>query len=264
MTSEQKKNKQLLFLIAMPRSGNTLFASIMNQNPEIAATANSITLEIMKDLFLLKQTDVFLNYPDHKSLDNVLDSVYDLYYKDWPQRIIIDRGPVTTPGNFQLMQKHFKRPFKCIVLVRDLMDVLASYMQWYTENPDAFPNRYDCKNDDEKLTMIMNKDGAVAKALEAMKNARNHPDICHIVKYDDMVTNPEQEFKKIYKFLGESYFNHRFDNLDQVKINGLSYDDTIMGSNMHKLFDGPVRKVYNPYIEKIPERIKQKYGHIRF
>ena len=264
MTSEQKKNKQLLFLIAMPRSGNTLFASIMNQNPEIAATANSITLEIMKDLFLLKQTDVFLNYPDHKSLDNVLDSVYDLYYKDWPQRIIIDRGPVTTPGNFQLMQKHFKRPFKCIVLVRDLMDVLASYMQWYTENPDAFPNRYDCKNDDEKLTMIMNKDGAVAKALEAMKNAHNHPDICHIVKYDDMVTNPEQEFKKIYKFLGESYFNHRFDNLDQVKVNGLSYDDRVVGSNMHKLFDGPVRKVYNPYIEKIPERIKQKYGHIRF
>jgi hypothetical protein len=29
----------------------------------------------MKDLFLLKNTDVFLNYPDHKSLDNVLDSV---------------------------------------------------------------------------------------------------------------------------------------------------------------------------------------------
>ena len=43
----------------MPRSGNTLFASVMNQNSEIAATANSITLEIMKDLFLLKETDVF-------------------------------------------------------------------------------------------------------------------------------------------------------------------------------------------------------------
>ncbi len=44
-----QKDKKL-FLVAMPRSGNTLFASIMNQNPEIAA-ANSITLEIMKDLF---------------------------------------------------------------------------------------------------------------------------------------------------------------------------------------------------------------------
>ena len=173
MTSEPKKSKQLLFLVAQPRSGNTLFASIMNQNPEIAATPNSITLEIIKDLHLLKQTDVFLNYPDHKSLDNVLDSVFDTYYKDWPQRIIIDRGPVMTPGNFALMQKHFKRPFKCIVLLRNLMDVLASYMQWYTENSDSFVNKYGLKNDEEKLAMIMNKDGAVAKDLEAIKNAYN-------------------------------------------------------------------------------------------
>ena len=264
MTLEPKKNKKLFFLVAMPRSGNTLFASVMNQNSEIAATPNSITLEIMKDLFFLKETDVFKNYPDHRSLDNVLDSVYDTYYKDWPQRIIIDRGPVTTPGNFKLMQKHFKRPFKCIVLLRDLMDVLASYMQWYTENPDAFPNRFNFKNDEEKLGMIMNTKGAVAKDLDAIKNAYNYPDICHFVKYDDLVKQPEQEFKKIYQFIDEPYYNHRFDNLNQVKVNGLSYDDKIVGRNMHKLFDGPIRKVYNPYIEKIPERIRQKYEHIRF
>ena len=264
MTSEPQKNKQLLFLVAQPRSGNTLFASIMNQNPEIAATANSVTLEIMKDLFLLKQTDVFLNFPDHKSLDNVLDSVYDTYYKDWPQRIIIDRGPVMTPGNFQLMQKHFKRPFKCIVLLRDLMDVLASYMQWYTENPDAFPNRFNLKNDEEKLSMIMNKNGAIAKDLEAIKNAYNYPDICHFVKYDDLVANPEKEFRKIYKFIEEPYYPHYFDNLQTLNVNDIKYDDRVVGSNMHKLFDGPVRKVYNPYIEKIPERIKQKYEHFRF
>jgi hypothetical protein len=40
--------------MALPRSGNTLFASLINQNPNVACTANSITLEIMKDLFLLK------------------------------------------------------------------------------------------------------------------------------------------------------------------------------------------------------------------
>ena len=261
---EQSQNRKLFFLVAMPRSGNTLFASIMNQNPEIAATPNSITLEIMKDLFLLKQTDVFLNYPDHKSLDNVLDVVYDTYYKDWPQRIIIDRGPVMTTGNLELMKKHYKRPFKCIVILRDLMDVLASYMQWYTENPDAFPNRHNLKNDEEKLSMIMNKNGAVAKDLEAIKNSCNYHDMCHYVKYDNLVTNSEQEFRKIYKFLDEPYFNHRFDNLDQVCVNGLSYDDRVVGSNMHKLFDGPVRKIYNPYIEKIPQRIREKYGHIRF
>jgi len=260
---EQKKNKQLLFLVALPRSGNTLFTSIINQNPEIACTPNSITLEIMKDLFLLKQTDVFLNYPDHKSLDNVLDVVYDNYYKDWPQPIIIDRGPVTTPGNFQLMQKYFKRPFKCVVILRDLMDVLASYMKWYTENPDAFPNRYNCKNDEEKLSMIMNKEGAVAKDLDAIKNSYNYKDMCHYIKYDDMVTNPEKTFIDLYQFLGIKPFKHSFQDLQQVEVNGMKYDDTIVGKNMHNI-RSVVRKVYNPYIDKIPERIRQKYGHIRF
>ena len=267
MISEPKKNKKLFFLIGMPRSGNTLFASIMNQNPELIVTANSITLEVMKDFYLLKETDLFQNYPDHKSLNNILDIVYDLYYKNWPQRIIIDRGPVMAsgnPGNFELMKVHYKRPFKCIVLLRNLLDVLASYMKWYTENPDAFPNRYGFKNDEEKLLEIMNKDGAVVKDLKAIDNAFKHPDICHFVKYDDIVTNPDQEFRKIYKFLDEPYFNHRFMDLDQININGLSYDDRIVGSNMHKLFDGPIRKVYNPYIEKIPQSIKEKYGHIRF
>ena len=263
MTLEPKKNKQLFFLVALPRSGNTLFTSIINQNPEIVCTPNSITLEIMKDLFLLKNTDVFLNYPDHKSLDNVLNVVYDIYYKDWTQQYIIDRGPVMTPGNFSLMQKHYKRPFKCIVILRDLMDVLASYIKWYTENPDAFPNRYNCKNDEEKLSMIMNKNGAVAKDLEAIKNAFNYPNICHFVKYDNLVAQPEQEFRKIYQFINLPYYNHKFENLKQVEVNGMSYDDKIVGKNMHKI-KTVVRKEYNPYIEKIPERIRQKYGHIRF
>jgi sulfotransferase len=263
VTSEPKKNKKLFFLIAMPRSGNTLFASIMNQNSEIVCTANSITLEIMKELFFLKKTDVFKNYPDHKSLDNVLDSVFDIYYKDWPQRIIIDRGPVMTTGNLKLMQKHFKRPFKCIVILRNLIDVLASYMKWYTENPDAFPNKYNCKNDDEKLSMIMNKDGAVAKDLEAIKNSYNYPEMCLYIKYDDLVTQPEQEIKRIYNFIGEPYFNHTFKDLKQININGIGYDDTIVGKNMHTIRT-EIKKENNIYLNKIPERIRQKYEHIKF
>jgi len=261
---EKNQNRKLLFLVALPRSGNTLFASIMNQNSEIAATANSITLEIMKNLLSLRKTDVFHNFPDHRSLNNVLDNVFNNYYQHWPQRIIIDRGPVMTESNFQLMQKHFKHGFKCIVILRDLMDVLASFMKWYTENPDAFPNRYGHITDFDKLMMLMNKDGAIAMELEAIQNSYNYPGMCHYVKYDDMVTNSEQEFRKIYQFLDEPYFNHRFIDVDQVNVNGLSYDDRVVGSNMHKLFDGPVRKVYNPYIEKIPKSIKEKYGHIKF
>ena len=246
----------------MPRSGNTLFASLMNQNPDIAVTANSITLEIMKELFLLKQDDTFKNFPDEQSLNNVMNKVYNLYYEHWYYKVIIDRGPVCTPGNLKVMQKHFKQPIRCIVLVRDLLDVLASYIKWFETEPTAFPNQYTTL--DEKLSQIMRKNGAVAKGLISIQYLLKHPEIAVFVKYDNLVAQSEQEFRKIYQFIDEPYFNHRFYNLDQVYINGLSYNDTIVGSNMHKLFDGPVRKVHNPYIEKIPQRIREKYGHIRF
>ena len=262
MTSEPKKNKQLLFLVAQPRSGNTLFASIMNQNPEIAATPNSITLEIMKDLHLLKQTDVFLNYQDHKSLDNVLDSVFDTYYKDWPQRIIIDRGPVMTKGNFGLMQKHFKRPFKCIVLLRDLMDVLASYIKWFETEPTAFPNQY--KTLDEKLSHIMHKNGAMAKELMSIQYLLKHPERAVFIKYDDLVMNPEKELRKVYTFLNLPYYQHQFTNLNQIIVNGMQYNDSIVGKNMHTIRTEKVMKVENEYKNKIPQRFVKEYGHITF
>ena len=263
-TQSDNRIKKLFFLVAMPRSGNTLFASIMNQNPNIACTANSITLEIMKDLFLLKKTDVFKNYPDHQSLDNVLDSVFVNYYRDWAQKYIIDRGPVTLTGNFNLMKKHFKKPFKCIVLLRDLMDVLASYMKWYTENPNTFIDKLNLKNDEEKLFMLMNINGAIAKDLEAIKNSYNYPEICHFIKYDDLVQNPEEEINKVYTFLNIPYYPHQFTNLQQIDINGMSYDDTILGNNMHTIRTSEIKKAYNPYIEKIPQKIREKYEHIKF
>ena len=143
------------------------------------------------------------------------------------------------------------------------MDVLASYMKWYTETPDSFVNRFGLQTDEEKLSMIMNNKGSIAKDLEAIKNAFNYPDICHFVKYDDIISNPEQEFRKLYKFMELPYFNHKFENLQQVEVNGMKYDDTVVGKNMHTIRN-VVRKVNNPYINRIPKRIKEKYEHIRF
>ena len=82
----ENKGKKIYFLCAMPRSGNTLFTSIMNQNPDLVVTPKSITLEIMKELFLLKNRATFKNFPDEQSLDNVMDEVYNLYYKYWSHK----------------------------------------------------------------------------------------------------------------------------------------------------------------------------------
>jgi len=256
------QKRKLFFLVALPRSGNTLLASILNQNPDIAATANSMTLEIMKVLFLLKETDVFKNYPDHKSLDNVLNTVFDNYYKDWPQRIIVDRGPVTTPGNFNLMQKHFGNRFKVIVLVRDLIDVLASFVKWFENEPTAYPNKLG-KNIEEKLWVLMQDNGVIAKELKAIQNAFNYKEICHFIKYDDLVKNPQQTINNLYQFLDEPLYPHQFSNLKQFQLNGIGYDDKELGNNLH-MIRTEVRKEDNPYKSMIPKSIVDAYGHITF
>jgi sulfotransferase len=258
----KNQNRKLFFLVALPRSGNTLFASIINQNPAIACTANSVTLEIIKNLFLVKATDTFKNFPDYKSLDNVMDNVFTNYYQQWPQRIIIDRGPALTsdnPGNFELLQKHFKPGFKCIVLLRDLMDVFASYMKWYTENPDSFVNKLG-KTDEEKLLKLMNEDGAIVKEIKSIQTAYNYPNMCHFIRYNDMVVNPEKIFKDLYKFLNEPYYPHQFQDLKQININDIEYDDTVVGKNMHTI-KPTVKKQTNNYI--VPKSIREKYGHIK-
>ena len=246
----------------MPRSGNTLFASLINQNPDIAVTANSITLEIMKELFLLKQDDTFKNFPDEHSLNNVMDDVYNLYYKHWNYKVIIDRGPVCTPGNLKVMQKHFKQPLRCVVLVRDVLDVLASYIKWFENEPTAFPNQYATL--DEKLSQVMRKHGAVGKELTSIQYLLRHPEMAVFIKYNDLVINPEKELRKVYTFLNLPYYPHTFTNLNQLVVNGVQYNDSIVGKNMHTIRTEKVMKVENKYRNKIPERFVKEYGHIRF
>jgi hypothetical protein len=142
------------------------------------------------------------------------------------------------------------------------MDVLASYIKWYTENPDAFVNKFG-SNDEEKLTFLMSKNGAIGKNLTAMQNSLNYTHLCCYVKYDDLVTNPEPEIKKIYQLIDEPYYPHKFENLQQLNINGIGYDDTVLGKDMHTI-RSTIQKIPNPYKDRIPKVIREKYEHIKF
>ena len=60
--------KEIFFLSGLPRAGNTLFGSLMNQNPDVAVTANSITADTMGEegLHTIKT-------------DAIVKSTYDAY-----------------------------------------------------------------------------------------------------------------------------------------------------------------------------------------
>ena len=109
----------------------------------------------------------------------------------------------------------------------------------------------------------MNVDGAIAKDLIAIQNALKpeHKHMCHFLKYDDLVNQPEIEINKIYDFLKIPRFNHNYKSLNQFKINGIGYDDTVVGNRMHTIRE-EIRKEANPYRAMIPESIARAYGHI--
>jgi len=258
------RNKQIFFLAGFPRAGNTLLTSILNQNPDIGCTPNSITLEIIKDVFLLKHDEVFLNYPNYKSLDNVLDAVYPAYYKDWNFKYIIDRGPAGTKGNLTLLKKHFKQEIKIIFLVRPLLEVLASWITWAEKTPNNFI-RQKTRNPTEACHNLMREDGQIMKIMRCMQNLlkpenKHH---VHFVDYKEIVEKPIATLKRIYKFLGIPSFKHRFTNLKQVKVNGLGYDDTLMGKGMHTIKTKKLIKSTTD-VNILPPEIIKKYGKIKF
>jgi len=79
-----------------------------------------------------------------------------------------------------------------------------------------------------------------------------------------VVNNTKKEIIKVYNFLDIPYYDkHYYSNLKQININNISYDDSVVGDNMHNI-KPLIKKEYNPYIEKIPQRIIKKYEHIKF
>jgi len=257
--------KEMFFLHGLPRSGNTLLASILNQNPKIGVSANSICADMLGELYMLKHTDIFKNFPDHKSFDSVTKSLFDNYYKDWPQDYIIDRAPWGYPINLKFL-KEVKKNIKIIVLVRDVQEILASFIKWSEREPTSYVNRYEAKTVEEKCDMLMNKEGVIVKELVGIKHLLDHQpkEIYHLVEYKDLVEHPRKTIDGIYEFLNIPNFKHRFINLDQFEVNGMKYDDAILGEGLHTIkTDAIYKDTYDVY-SIIPKSIIDKYKQCNF
>lgn len=254
-------DKDITFLVSLPRSGNTLLGALLNQNPNVAVTANSITLEIFKEIFLLKEDEGFLNFPDHNSIDNVLRGILPSYYKDWPQKYILDRGPAGTSGNSMVLNKYMDQPLKAVLLVRNLEDIFASFLKVLATKETLTEELCD-----SYLGKLMAKDAMIARALDSIKYFMmpENQHRCVMVKYDDLVKNPIKEIKRIHKFIGIPDYKYNIKTLDQFSVNNVNYDDRALEYELHTIRTDGVYRVDNDYKKMIPKRLMDKYGHIKF
>ena len=266
--------KQYYFLIGIPRTGNTLLSSILNQNPDLKVSAYSFLDDHLYQTALQSCGDKYQNFPDEKSLKNLMRSVFDSYYKDWDAKYIIDRGNWGTPTNLDLLQQVIDNDIKIICTVRDIVEIIASFLKispdrWIKELKEEIESglRYNqsYKSELELLCeVIMRPKGQVETALYGLNNLFcNHRDLLHIVEYNDLVDDTEETIKGIYNFLEIDYYPHKFHYINQFEINGVKYDDSIWGADLHKV--GKKIKHSNYKVEDIltPELI-QKYSNMEF
>ena len=253
--------KQFYYLCGLPRAGNTLFASIMNQNPKVAVSANSMVSDIFTGSELLKSSDHFANYPDERSLDNVTKNVIPNYYSHWKADYIIDRSVWGFPSNFEVLKRYAPNKIKIIVLVRDLKEILASFVRFSYSNKDNYISR-NADTLEERCDYVMKNGGSLHKWIQCVYNLTKseNKDYIHLIQYDDLINNISVEIDKVYDYLDIPRFKHSFTDMAQLENNGISYDDRCLGVGLHTIKTDNVKKAdYNMY-DFLPKDVEGRYN----
>jgi hypothetical protein len=244
--------KKIYFLSGIPRAGNTLLASLLNQNKKITVTGNSIITEILYQLSLIKKIEIFKNFPDHKSFDNVYNNVFNNYYKDWTSNYVIDRSAWGTPGNLELLKKIIKKP-KFIILYRPVLEALASFIKAKKpENIEAQCKIY--------IDINEGRNGIIDRYLWSIENILKNKEDHIIIHYKDLIKDPIKEIKKIHTFLKIPFKMLSLQNFDQLNINNVSYDDSVLGYEVHKIRTNKIEQVQYNIEEILPKHIIKKYS----
>ena len=269
----KEKDKKLLvkkynFLIGVPRSGNTVISSILNQNKKLALTSNSPLSGLLYELDLLKRNtdnigDIINNFPDIGSYSNIIRNIFVNYYSDWEQEYIFDRGVWGTPCHLELLNRYFDFDFKFLILRRKLVDVFASWMKWCEENPNNFINKHTNFGDvDTKYEFLVTKrTSLIGKCMLSTYEVMNSNYFHHIIWYDDFVKDPQKEINLFYDAFGIERYDHNFNNIGQFKLNGVKYDDTSYGRNMHTV-RSVVDKIEYDIERYVPSHIIKKLNDL--
>ena len=242
--------KEYYFLSGLPRSGNTLLGAILNQNPKINLTANTILTDVLYQISLLKNTEIYNNFPDKKSFNNIIKNVFNNYYQDWKTSHIITRGVWGTPDNLELLKFIIKKP-KFIILYRPVLECLASFIKM--EKPI---------NIEKRCHQLMDKNGMIGKGLWSTKNILKEKEDHIIINYCELVKGPLLQIHKIYSFLGVDSFNHKFKNFNDFSANNIKYDDSVLPFKLHKIRKDKIK--FNKYkIEDyLPDNIIKQYSNL--
>ena len=264
-----KKSKKYYFLAGLPRAGNTVLSSLLNQNPRVQVSANSIVASIFYYILSQEDTLFYKNFPDLQSIRDCASAVFDSYYKSWEGNIIIDRAPWGTQGNLRILEDYCPNELKFICPIRDVNQVLASFVLNYYKSGAL--NKQNEKEVEDHCHRMMGsssiQEGVVARALEGISNfvKPEYSDRVYFMHYDNFCENAEEELNNIYDFLEIKRYKHNFNTIKQYEMNGIKYNDNIdIGYyNLHTIKES-IQKSHYRVEDVLPPSIIKEYSHLTF
>lgn len=248
------KSKKIIFLGSLPRSGNTLLGSLINQSSQIAFTANTILCDVVHGFFNytnnLKKNDIFINFPDHSSLENIKNNLFNCYYEKWKANYIIERGPWGTPANLEIINSIFKKDLKFIILYRPVLEVIASFIKLFKEQKKEYNVEY-----------WMSPEGIIGKNMYSIQNIINTKQNYLLIKYNYLTKNPQKQINKIFNFLNLKKEKIKFKNFKQFEINDIKYEDYEI-KNLHKIRTDKINKSKYNYKKYLTKDLINKYSKL--
>lgn len=217
----------LHFLSGIPRSGSTVLAAILNQNPQTHVSTTSGLVFALDGLANTWHSAPLLNDSDPKrtKLARAMYGLVQGFYKDDTSKpVIIDKGrgwPI--PVIMSAMKQVLGRKPKIIATVRSVPDCMASFVRV------AKPSNLDEFLQSGELSTHLR-----ASYQSLLAGYQYDPECFLFVEYDNLVKDPKTELKRIHKFLGLKPFKYDFNNIDGSSVK--EDDEMIHGySGMHDI-----------------------------
>jgi hypothetical protein len=139
------------------------------------------------------------------------------YYGDVKKPIIVDKcRSWTLPENMEMLHRYFDNKPKVIVLVRPLIEIVASFMALRKSN--GWTN----------LQTDLLKDGSepIMRSLAGVQWAKqNNNGEFIFVTYEDLVDDTESTLGRIYQHCEWEPFKHRFEDI----VSSVEEDDSVYG-----------------------------------
>lgn len=255
--------KKFHFISGLPRSGSTLLAAILRQNPRVHAAMTSPVGSLFTALHTtMGQSNEFSEFIDERQRERVLRGIFDLYYQDHAQEVIVDTNRLWC-ARLPLLLRLFPDA-KVLCTVRNLAWVMDSVERLVRKNA-LHPSRLfntPAESDTvyHRVEALAHRDRFVGFSYYALKEAFYSPEARNIlvIDYDLLAQAPGKVIPLVYQFLGEPAFDHDFENLDYQEP---GFDARIGLPGLHEI----KRKVaLRPRATVLPPDLFQQYSQLDF